>query len=71
MLPREDLFLEDLCPTALVDTSDFQYLCSIDVGVRSSAHDRYAADHTFVYLSRLQATFPTRNASKLRTCTEE
>ena len=71
MLPGEDLLLKDLCPAALVDTSYLQNLRCIDVGVRSSAHDRYAADHAFVHLNLALSGFPTRNASEVHTWTEE
>ena len=50
MLSGEDFLLENLGPSTLVHTGDFEYLGRIDIGICSSAHYGYATDHTFVYL---------------------
>ena len=50
MLSGEDLLLENLCSATLVDPRNLENLCGVDVGICSSAHDGYAADHAFVNL---------------------
>ena len=48
MFSRENLLFQNLCSPPLIDTGDLEYLSSIYIRVRASAHHSYASYHTFI-----------------------
>lgn len=70
MLAREDFLLENLCTSTFVDASDLENLRCVDIGVGSSAHNGYAANHAFVDLERVSGGKALKRRARL-TCTDE
>lgn len=67
MFTGEDFLLQNLCAPAFVYSCYLQYLRSIDIGICSSPHDGYTANHTFVYLD-VDAFERARNGRGIGTC---